>query len=283
MALSSILSARAGLLSRLFAMVFPLIAAMPALADGPFPVAVEPRETFRQDIFYRFLWRSPFERDLVFFKAGDDGEEETIAHYPLDGCGLMGPGTGHFPFLDGIGEAPVVALVCEEMDNRQVLFIFAPHDDPQRRVFGVESVGPLFVSVAPGGIAVTYREPDAPANFTTRFWEPFPSSFGSNAFREARDAALGKHFTAEGTLPAGLDPAHYRIAHDPDMPLRLGPAEDAPWFGRVGASILVHVRGDERAEAPHWEVDGWLRVCLVAGGCGYVPADAVTRPAASAR
>lgn len=257
-------------------------AAMPALAGGAFPATAEPRDTFRQDVFYRFLWRGPFERDLVFFKAADGGEE-IVAHYPLDGCGLMGPGTGHFPFLDGIGEAPAVALVCEEMDNRQVLFIFAPNDDPQRPVFRVESDGPLFVSVAPGGIAVTLREPEEPANFTTRFWEPYPSSFGSKAFRDARDAALGMHFTVEGALPAGLDPAHYRIAHDPDMPLRLGPADDAPWFERVGSSILVHVRDNERASAPHWELDGWLRVCLVEGSCGYVPVDAVTRPAASAR
>ncbi|MBX3489064.1 hypothetical protein [Parvibaculum sp.] len=265
-----------------FCFLWLACAALPALADDPFPAAAEPRETFRQDVFYRFLWRGPFERDLVFFKAADGGEE-TIAHYPLDGCGLAGPGTGHFPFLDGIGEAPVVALVCERADNSQTLLIFAPEDDPLRPVFSAESVGPLFVSVASGGIAVTFRNPDEPENFTTRFWEPYPSSFGSNAFRDARDAALGKHFTAEGTLPAGLDPAHYRIAHDPDMPLRLGPAEDAPWFERAGASILVHVPGDERAEAPHWEVDGWLRVCLVEGGCGYVPVDAVTRPAASAR
>jgi hypothetical protein len=211
-------------------------------------------------------------RELVIDQGGRE-----IARYGLSDCRLTSSETGAFPFFGGTDPAPVVAVLCGTRDGLRSLHVFAPASDPVGPVLAIRDRRSLRAGISHVGLYAGWIELGATEEHPGEIWEPNHGMAAAPRFKEARDAAIGKRIEQRGTLPEGLTPGPYVMVRDPDTPLRLGPSDSAPWFARAGGRLLIHLAEGE-ADGPgavFWTVDGWARVCLIEGGCGYVPANAV--------
>lgn len=258
-----------------------LVPAAAAALLGAFWCLPAPAEQVRTAFLetHRVGARFAFELDatprrILRFDRLPDGRQ---AAYPLPECFHGSSETGAFAYLDEVQKEPHVAVICGTASDDSALHVFAPLTDPSAPVYTIAGKPGLSVSLGMGGLALSWRgSAKASDGRDGAFWEAPRANFGSSRFREARDRAVGRMFAIEGRLPDGLEGDEYYLARQPDTPLRLGPSPDAPYFLRLADRVLIHAPDPALEDArPVWRVGGWLRVCVVDGGCGYVPEDAV--------
>lgn len=235
----------------------------------------ESEETYRVGVRFAFLLDATPQR-LLRFDGLPDGRQ---AVFPLSECFLGSSETGAFAYLDEVQNEPHVVVICGTASDDSSLHVFAPLTNPSGPIYTVAGKRELSVSLTMGGLALSWRGSNRTSDgMDGAFWEGPRANFGSFRFREARDRAVGRMFSVEGRLPDGLEGDEYFLARRPDTPLRLGPSLDAPYFQRLGDRVLIHAPDPAlEDERPVWRISGWLRVCIVDGGCGYVLPDTLTQ------
>lgn len=220
---------------------------------------------------------------------------------------------------------PLVVL-CETTASARSMFVYTFRHGQPTLSFSLTDKARIQVGLTEPGLIVGWLDSgQSMENYQTTFWEVERSTWGSQAYLDARDAAIGQRIERFGELPDGLgdgggdghrthparsgvgsDVDHqagsspYFMATRPDTPLRLAPDWQAPWFIRLDDHLLIHLgavvsesnsesrlassskstpsEGPDPDQHRFWVPDEiWRRVCIVDGGCGYVPADRLTQ------
>jgi hypothetical protein len=203
-------------------------------------------------LYYRLAYHQPMQRTLQIL----GGDHAPLAELVLGDCGFGDSTTGitHLP-LEHRADAKLLVSCLRADDSRAVHLVhFADGDPVEMRQVTV--TGPLHISQTHGLLTI---DPDVE-------WE----LNGADAKLEAAQAALLGQRPWLETVAAGEYAGRLVRPSSPDLPLRLGPHEDSPWFRRVGDDLLIHLDRDE--PTPFWRAGGFSRVCQPSGACGYVHA-----------
>lgn len=245
------------------------------LLAGPAPKTVFANSQKDLSLNYQYTvnYQSPSEHVLIIH-YGDDKS----ARYFLKECWMGSSETGAFPILGTREPSPFVGVLCQTNAGFQSLFIFAPEENVTEPIYAIKSKLDLDVRVTnTAGLQAKWMEPTEINDTHYAIWEPNHGMAHSQRFFNAREPAFGKRVRQLGVLPDGLTPGDYVMTHSPYTPIRLGPSEYAPWFQRSGTDLMIHLFDGDLTwyGSDIWKINGWLRVCLVEGGCGYVTEDAI--------
>lgn len=192
-------------------------------------------------------------------------QPESGAGLLLEDCFLDSSESGVFDVPRPRG-SHFIAVACAQQDAGRRLVILDA--DGLSLVHQVDSDAGLFVRTIASGLMIE-------TSSGTHVWQAPDGDIGSADFAKASAAAAGLPFRPGQALWPGIRPQHFRVALDPMTPLRLGPSKNAPWFERLGDTLLLHL-GDG-TEDGFWQVGGNLRLCVPDSRCGYAPASTVER------
>lgn len=176
----------------------------------------------------------------------------------VEDCGVTSSRTGGFGMPRRYG-SHLFGLLCETESGGLHLRVFDGSD--LSLLCEVEGSAAMTVRLVPQGLQVADGE-------DILIWYAPDEDYGSSRFREANGEASGLRLTLGEVMPPRLQAQDYGIARNPLEPLRLGPRADAPYFSRASTHLLVHFSDDASA---FWSNDGFARVCIPDGGCGYIP------------
>ncbi len=194
----------------------------------------------------------PFVRQLTVDTA------QIKARVVVENCEFASSGTGSFAIPRRRSESNLLALLCEGTQGGKRLLVFSATN--LDLLF--DHIGSLDMQVhlLPQGLQIV----DGAQHL---IWDAPDGDIGSERFREANASASGLRLSPGEVLAPGLSANNYVISADPQAPLYLGPALDAPFFARASSHLLVHLP-DENTD--FWRPSGFARVCIPDGGCGYL-------------
>jgi len=176
----------------------------------------------------------------------------------VENCGVTSSRTGGFAIPRRTGPH-LFGLLCEEENGDMRLRVFASAD-LSLLLDHKAGVG-LAIRLLPQGLQVSEGD-------NSFIWEAPDGDFGSARFLAANGESSGLRFSPGEPLAPRLRPQDHAVARSPMEPLRLGPSDDAPFFMRLSTHLLVHLRDEDPG---FWRANGFVRVCVPDGGCGYAP------------
>lgn len=175
----------------------------------------------------------------------------------VDDCWMKSSKTGAFLIPRPTGDT-LIGVSCAQSDELLRVHVIRVAD--LTSLYNSPPTQTLNLRLLPQGLMIS-------TEVDNTIWDAPDNHFGSAEFLDTNGLASGLPYRPGQILWPRLDAGKLRVANDPTTPLRLGPADNAPYFARMRGYLLIHL--GEGHEDGFWQIGDFVRLCIPDGGCGY--------------